>query len=74
MRKNCHPFFSVLNIELELSEQQLALNELRRRLDIDKAELIRLTGLPPLTTVSVSEGIPNDDLTLEATVESALMS
>ena len=68
------PILSVLNTELELSEQQLALNELRRRLDIDKAELIRLTGLLPLTTVSVSEGIPDDDLTLEAAVESALVS
>ena len=48
------PILSVLNTELELAEQQLALNELRRRLDIDKAELIRLTGLDALASVRLS--------------------
>ena len=66
------PILSVLNTELELAEQQLALNELRRRLDIDKAELIRLTGLDPLTTVRLSGAIPDDDFTLERAVELAL--
>lgn len=66
------PILNVLNTELELAEQQLALNELRRRLDIDKAELIRLTGLDPLTTVRLSGAIPDDELTLERAVELAL--
>ena len=66
------PILSVLNTELELAEQQLALNELRRRLDIDKAELIRLTGLDPLTTARLSGAIPDDDFTLERAVELAL--
>lgn len=66
------PILSVLNTELELAEQQLALNELRRRLDIDKAELIRLTGLGALTNVHLSGGIPDDDLTLEGAVKLGL--
>ena len=66
------PILSVLNTELELAEQQLALNELRRRLDIDKAELIRLTGLDALATVRLSGSLPDDDLTLERAVELAL--
>ena len=56
------PILSVLNTDLELAEQQLALNELRRRLDIDKAELIRLTGLDVLATVRLSGPIPDDEL------------
>ena len=66
------PILSVLNTELELAEQRLALNELRRRLDIDKAELIRLTGLDALAIVSLSGAIPDDDLMLERAVELAL--
>ena len=66
------PILSVLNTELELAEQQLALNELRRSLDIDKAELIRLTGLDALATVRLSGSLPDDDLTLERAVELAL--
>ena len=66
------PILSVLNTELELAEQQLALNELRRRLDIDKAELIRLTGLDAMATVRLSGTLPDDDLTLEQAVELAL--
>ena len=66
------PFLSRLNTELELSEQQLALNELQRRLDVDTAELIRLTGLDPLTEVSLSHPLPEDDLTLETAVELAV--
>ena len=66
------PFLSRLNTELELSEQQLALNELQRRLDVDTAELIRLTGLDPLSEVSLSQPLPEDDLTLETAVELAL--
>lgn len=66
------PILSVLNTELELAEQQLALNELRRSLDIDKAELIRLTGLDALATVHLSGSLPDDDLTLERAVELAL--
>lgn len=66
------PILSVLNTELELAEQQLALNELRRRLDIDEAELIRLTGLDALTVVNLSGSLPDDDLTLEGAVELAL--
>lgn len=65
-------FLSRLNTELELSEQQLALNELQRRLDVDTAELIRLTGLEPLTNVSLSQPLPADDITLDAAVELAL--
>ena len=65
------PFLSRLNTELELSEQQLALNELQRRLDVDTAELIRLTGLDPLSEVSLSHPLPEDDLTLETAVELA---
>ena len=65
-------FLSRLNTELELSEQQLALNELQRRLDVDTAELIRLTGLDPLAQVFLSESLPDDDVTLEAAVELAL--
>ena len=68
------PILSVLNTELELAEQRLALNELRRRLDIDKAELIRLTGLDALAIVSLSGAIPDDDLMLERAVELALAS
>jgi len=66
------PFLSRLNTELELSEQQLALNELQRRLDVDTAELIRLTGLDPLAQVTLSDPLPEDDLTLENAVELAL--
>ena len=66
------PILSVLNTELELAEQQLALNELRRRLDIDKAELIRLTGLDALASVHLSGSILDDDLTLERAVKLGL--
>lgn len=66
------PYLSRLNTELELSEQQLDLNKLQRRLDVDTAELIRLTGLDPLAQVVLSESLPDDDLTLEAAVELAL--
>lgn len=65
-------FLSRLNTELELSEQQLALNELQRRLDVDTAELIRLTGLDPLAQVVLSQSLPDDDMTLNAAVELAL--
>lgn len=65
-------FLSRLNTELELSEQQLALNELQRRLDIDTAELIRLTGLDPLAQVALSQSLSDDDITLDAAVELAL--
>ncbi|MCG9132454.1 TolC family protein [Candidatus Poribacteria bacterium] len=65
-------FLSRLNTELELSEQQLALNELQRRLDVDTAELIRLTGLDPLAQVALSDALPDDDVTLETAVELAL--
>ncbi len=65
-------FLSRLNTELELSEQQLALNELQRRLDVDIAELIRLTGLDPLAQVVLSQPLPADDITLEVAVELAL--
>ena len=66
------PFLSRLNTELELSEQQLDLNKLQRRLDVDTAELIRLTGLDPLAQVVLSESLPDDNVTLEAAVELAL--
>ena len=66
------PFLSQLNTELELSEQQLALNELQRQLDVDTAELISLTGLDPLARVVLSQPLPDDDVTLEASVELAL--
>ena len=66
------PILSVLNTDLELAEQQLALNELRRRLDIDKAELIRLTGLDALASVRLSGNISDDDLTLEHAVKLGL--
>ena len=66
------PILSVLNTEMELAEQQLALNELRRRLDIDEAELIRLTGLDALASVRLSGSIPDDDLTLERAVKLGL--
>ena len=66
------PFLNRLNTELELSEQQLALNELQRRLDVDTAELIRLTGLDPLAQVVVSQPLPDDDITLDGAVELAL--
>ena len=66
------PFLSRLNKELELSEQQLALNELQRRLDVDTAELISLIGLDPLAQVTLSQPLPEDDVTLETAVELAL--
>ena len=66
------PFLSQLNTELELSEQQLALNELQRQLDVDTAELISLIGLDPLARVVLSQSLPDDDLSLEAAVELAL--
>ena len=66
------PFLSRLNTELELSEQQLAINELQRRLDVDTAELISLIGLDPLSQVSLSQPLSEDDLTLETAVELAL--
>ena len=67
-------FLSRLNTELELSEQQLALNELQRRFDVDSAELIRLTGLDPLVQVALSQSLPDDDLTLDDAVELALVN
>lgn len=66
------PFLSRLNTELELSEQQLSLNRLQRRLDVDTAELIRLTGLDPLAQVSLSQPLTDDEVTLEEAVELAL--
>ena len=66
------PILSVLNTELELAEQQLALNELRRRLDIDKAELIRFTGSGALASMHLAGSIPDDDLTLERAVQLGL--
>ena len=66
------PFLSRLNTELELSEQQLAINELQRRLDVDTAALISLIGLDPLSQVSLSQSLPEDDMTLETAVELAL--
>ena len=66
------PFLSRLNTELELSEQRLALNELQRRLDVDTAELISLTGLDPLAQVDLSQPLFDDDITLDAAVELAL--
>jgi len=65
-------YLSRLNTELELSEQQLALNELQRQLDVDTAELISLTGLDPLAQVVLSRPLPDDDVTLEAAVELAI--
>ena len=70
--KKRSPFLSRLNTELELSEQQLAINELQRRLDVDTAELISLIGLDPLAQVSLSQPLPDDDMTLETAVELAL--
>ncbi len=66
------PFLIQLNTELELSEQQLALNELQRQLDVDTAELISLIGLDPLARVVLSQPLLDDDITLEAAVELAL--
>ena len=66
------PFLSRLNTELELSEQQLAINELQRRLDVDTAALISLIGLDPLSQVTLSQPLPDDDMTLETAVELAL--
>ncbi|MCY3744304.1 MAG: TolC family protein [Candidatus Poribacteria bacterium] len=67
-------FLSRLNTELELSEQQLALNELQRRFDVDTAELIRLTGLDPLAQVALSQSLPDDEITLDDAVELALVN
>ena len=67
-------FLSRLNTELELSEQRLALNELQRRLDVDTAELIRLTGLDPLAQVALLQSFPDDDITLDGAVELALVN
>ena len=66
------PFLIRLNTELELSEQQLDLNKLQRRLDVDTADLIRLTGLDPLAQVVLSQSLSDDDVTLEAAIELAL--
>ena len=68
------PFLSRLNTELELSEQQLALNELQRRLDVDTAELISLIGLDPLAQVTLSQPLSEDDMTLETAVELAFVN
>lgn len=68
------PFLRQLNTELELSEQQLALNELQRQLDVDTAELISLTGLDPLARVVLSQPLSDDDVTLEDAVELALIN
>ena len=70
--KKLIPFLTRQNTELELTEQQLALNQLQRRLDVDRAELVRLTGLDPLTEIVISESIPDDNMTLEAAIEIAL--
>ncbi len=66
------PFLSRLNTELELSEQQLALNELQRRLDVDTAELISRIGLDPLVQLLISQPLLDDDVTLRAAVDLAL--
>ena len=68
------PFLLQLNTELELSEQQLALNELQRQLDVDTAELISLIGLDPLSQVVLSQSLPDDDVTLEAAAELAIVN
>lgn len=67
-------YLSRLNTELELSEQQLALNELQRRFDVDTAELIRLTGLDPLAQVALSQAMPDDDITLNDAIDLALVN
>ena len=68
------PYLSQLSTELELSEQQLALNELQRQLDVDTAELISLIGLDPLARVVLSQPLTDDDITLKASVELALVN
>ena len=67
------PFLSQLSTELELSEQQLALNELQRQLDVDTAELISLIGLDPLARVVLFLPLADDDVALENAVELALI-
>ena len=59
---------------MELSEQQLALNELQRQLDVDTAELISLIGLDPLSQVVLSQPLPDDDVTLEGAAELAIVN
>ena len=63
---------NVLNTELELAEQQREINELERRLDLDKTELIQLIGEDELSEVEVTGEIPESDYTLEKATQSAL--
>jgi len=63
---------NVLNTELELAEQQREINELERRLDLDKTELIQLIGEDELSEVEVIGEIPESDYTLEKATQLAL--
>jgi len=63
---------NVLNTELELAEQQREINELERRLDLDKTELIQLIGEDELSEVEVIGEIPESDYTLEQATQLAL--
>jgi len=63
---------NVLNTELELAEQQREINELERRLDLDKTELVQLIGEDELVEVEVFGDIPESDYTLEKATELAL--
>ena len=63
---------NVLNTELELAEQQREINELERRLDLDKIELIQLIGEDELSEVEVIGEIPESDYTLEKATQLAL--
>lgn len=61
----------VLSAELELVEQQLELNKLERRLDVDQAELSRLLGLDPMEPVEATGDIPEASFDMDYCVETA---
>ncbi|HIE30449.1 TPA: TolC family protein [Candidatus Poribacteria bacterium] len=63
---------NVLNTELELAEQQREINELERRLDIDKTELVQLIGEDELSEVEVLGDVPEVEYTLERATKLAL--
>jgi outer membrane protein TolC len=65
---------NVLNTELELAEQQREINELERRLDLDKMQLVQLIGTDELAEVEIIGDIPESDYTLKKATQVALQN
>jgi len=65
---------NVLNTELELAEQQRAINDLERGLHLNKIELVQLIGEDELKEVELVGGISEIEYTLSDAVKLALVN